>query len=108
VAVKPEDVHMVIGTDEWSALYVEGVLTSVGDHYVVQEALLDILEISSEQSNDFMMGGNFRKDVANTVDEMLAYRRQREEREQRAADLRTRAQQLMREAAELLGEKSEV
>jgi hypothetical protein len=101
MTVKPGDVHIVQGTDDWSALYVDGKLEAVGDHYVIQEKLLDLLEISWEQSNDFLQGGNYRQDVAETYDELLTYRAQRQNREARASALREKAQELIRQAAAL-------
>lgn len=70
----PTEIVVYEGSDDWSALYVRGELLEVGDHYWVQEKLLQVLGIETIQSDDFLRGGNERSDVAQTLDELEEYR----------------------------------
>jgi hypothetical protein len=57
--IKPSDL-VIYQENEWSALYVEGKLDIVGDHYLIEERVYQFLEIDVRQSNSFMLGGNSR------------------------------------------------
>lgn len=99
--IDPKDIHLVEGTEEWSALYLNGKLYSVGDTYNRYEEIISLLGIGHEQSDDFLCGGLGRSDVALTLDDMYAYRNVRIQREERVRELRARADELAREAAQL-------
>ncbi len=73
--VDPRDIALFRGEEDWSALYVGGKLEEVGDHYWVQEKLLELIGIDEIVSDDFLLGGNAREDVARTVHEIHEYRR---------------------------------
>lgn len=59
-----KDYTLYEGSEDWSALYEDGKLIEVGDHYWVQEKLLQLLGIEVVQSDDFIRGGSAREDVA--------------------------------------------
>jgi hypothetical protein len=61
------------GFDDWSALYVNGKLTLVGDHYLIDEKIRQIFNVETIQSDSFMRGGDYASDVAPTIDDIRAY-----------------------------------
>lgn len=95
---EPDQLVILRGSGEWSALYVNGVLDRVGDHYVTEERVYELTGVTVEQTEDFMRGGDKRADVAPTLVDVDAYRVKREETERRAAALRDQAQALLEEA----------
>ena len=62
--IDPKEIVVYEGSEDWSALYHRGKLVEVGDHYWVNEKLLQILGVQTIQSDDFLRGGNSREDVA--------------------------------------------
>jgi hypothetical protein len=63
------------GSEDWSALYVDGDLDRVGDHYLIDERIQELYKVEDIRSDDFMRGGNYSHDVAQTlaeVDEWVA------------------------------------
>lgn len=89
------------GENDWSALYVDGKLERVGDHYLIDERISELLGVELEQNDDFMQGGKNYEDVAQTLDEARTYERTRlqkefeiEQLEQRAADLQQQADEI--------------
>lgn len=95
------------GSGEWSALYVNGTLDRVGDHYLADERIAELAGVEIVQSDDFLCGGSTRKDVAVTLEELNAYVTDRQERIRRAEQLRQQAAALNEEAARLLGDKKQ-
>jgi hypothetical protein len=92
------------GPNDWSALYADGVLDSFGDHNNVTERIHEILGIEVISSNDFMLGGNHRKDVAQTLDDIEAFVNApyvSDPAADKAAALRAKARALLAEADEL-------
>lgn len=79
-----DDVVLYQG-EEWSALYVDDRLLEIGDHYLVEERLLDVLGIEFIQSDDFLRGGSSREDAAKTLDEIESYQDSRDSAEAMAA-----------------------
>lgn len=94
-------VEVHVGSSEWSAVYLDGKLQRVGDHYLAEEWLRDHFGVTEVYSDDFMMGGNDREHVAETVAQVTEYREMREAREAHAARLREEAARLVAEAEEL-------
>ena len=94
-------ITLIEGTQEWSALYVDGKLDRVGDTYLAHERIIELCGVNWEQSDDFMRGGDSRSDVAKTLDEVTAYTAERERREQDAQSLRAQAQALLEQAQAL-------
>ena len=88
------------GSSDWSALYVDGKLDKVGDHYYVDERIAELLGVETVDSDDFMMGGNYREDAAQTLEELEAYTRAREGKLETAEELRAKAAELLRQAEE--------
>lgn len=71
----PKEIVVYESSEDWSALYYRGKLVEVGDHYWVNEKLLQMLGIQTIQSDDFLRGGNSREDVAPdlvAIDDWLA------------------------------------
>lgn len=95
------EMRVYIGDGEWSALYVNSQLDTVGDHYLSDERIRSIAGVVEVFSEDFMRGQNTREGVAKTVDEVEEYRTAREDRERRAEELEQQARELERQAAEL-------
>lgn len=62
--MNPKEIVVYESSEDWSALYYRGKLVEVGDHYWVNEKLLQMLGIQTIQSDDFLRGGNGREDVA--------------------------------------------
>lgn len=85
------------GSDDWSAVYVDGRLAQVGDHYLADEFLRRHFGVETVQSDDFLRGGSTRADVAPTLDDLQVWA---DERDARAA----RAEQMRLDAAELLAQ----
>jgi guanyl-specific ribonuclease Sa len=89
------------GTGEWSALYVDGKLERVGDHYLIDERLQELVGVSVVSSDDFMRGQDEAAFVAPTVADVETYKAAREREQQRADALRQQALDLQAEAAEI-------
>lgn len=95
------------GESDWSALYVDGKLHTVGDHYLVDEAIQVLVGVEEHQSEDFMKGGNYSEDVAKSLDELNEWvakrdhevaEASREEKLAKAAELIAEAEKLRQEA----------
>ena len=82
----PDDLVIYTGSGEWSALYRNGKLERVGDHYWVEERAFFLAGVPVIQSDDFLMGGDGRDDVAQTVDDLRRYTVKRVHNEERAIE----------------------
>lgn len=91
----------LLAAEEWSALYINGELTDVGDTYWVEEQLFAYIGVEQDVDDSFMQGQKDREGVAQTLDEVKAYRNRVEEAERQAAELRRQADELERQAREL-------
>ena len=89
------------GDADWSAVYLNGKLERVGDHYLADEWIREHFGVQTVQSNDFLRGGNGRADVAPTLDDLDAYSIDRASRQERAEELRRQAAELEAEANRL-------
>lgn len=89
------------GSQEWSAVYHDGGLVSAGDHAVVIEKLLALLQVAVISSDDFLQGGDSHASVAQSLDELQEYRRAREELEHEASELERQADALRARAQTL-------
>jgi DNA-binding CsgD family transcriptional regulator len=87
----------------WAALYVDGKLDRVGDSYLAEERAFQLAGVTTVTDDAFMRGQNQREGVAQTLDEVAAYRAQRERDKAEAARLREEAQRLLARAAGLDG-----
>lgn len=92
---------MYRGSGEWSALYVDGTLERVGDHYYVEERIFELLSVEIVQSDDFMRGRDTREDVASTLEYLEDFRVAREAALQKADELQAEAKRLSQEATRL-------
>lgn len=61
------------GSEDWSALYVDGKLVLANDHYLIDERIRQIFNVETIQSDSFMRGGDYASDVAPTIDDIRAY-----------------------------------
>lgn len=84
--------------EEWSALYIDGKLDLVGDTYLTDERIAELLGVEEHYSDAFLRGGNQREDVAKNLDELKAYEDERNQKLQRAAEMRAEAKRLEAEA----------
>lgn len=87
--------------EEWAALYVDGLLDRVGDAYLAEERALELLGVTTVHDDAFMRGQSQRAGVAQTLDQVREFAQDREQRRQRAAELRAEADRLLRAAGEL-------
>lgn len=87
--------------DEWAALYVDGVLDRVGDAGNTEERALALCGVVTVQDDAFMRGQDHAIGVAHTLDEVAAYRADRDANRRRAEDLRAQAAELLAEATAL-------
>jgi len=92
---------LVFDGEEWSALYVDGVLDTASETYLIDERIRILAGVITVQTGDFFCGGHRRDDVAPTIEDVRAYRRQRLYRQQEADRLRAQAAELMRTAEEI-------
>lgn len=100
----PEEIpHLFVcdGDSEWSALYVDGRLERVGDHYLIDERIRELTGVVTLRTDDFLRGGNSRQDVAETAAQVQVYRTQRQTREARVVEMRLQANQLLERAEKL-------
>lgn len=91
---------------EWSALYVDGRLEKIGDHYVVNEFAFELAKVQVIQDDAFLRGGdgverNGDKSTgpARTLEEIEAYRHMRDDELRKAASARAEAELLLAAAA---------
>lgn len=96
-----KNIKLYEGSEDWAALYVEGKLVEIGDRYVVQETLLDLLGVESFSSDDFLRGGDSREDAAQTLEEIDTYRNLRAQVELDAHLLDVQARKFEARAKEL-------
>jgi len=82
-ATDPRDIKVYQGSSDWSALYVKGKLVRVGDHYLIDEKIYELLGIETVDSDDFMRGGEQESDVAQTLEELNAFSLSRDAEEAR-------------------------
>jgi hypothetical protein len=84
--------HMEVHEEEeWSALYVDGRLALVGGGYLADERVRELVGVVTIQDDAFMRGQKCADGVAQTLEEVEAYRTERERRRERAAELRAEA-----------------
>jgi hypothetical protein len=105
---QPPPPYVMYQSDEWTALYVNGRLDRVGDSYLADERLRELVGCVYIQDNAYLRGGNSRDGVAQTLDEVTAYQRVRADREARAEQLRNEAARLLQEAEGLDGRRYSV
>lgn len=95
------DLVRYTGGNEWSALYVDGRLDTVGDHYLVDERIAQIAGVEIVDSEDFMLGGSHYEHVARTLDDIQVFSERREALEAQAEALRAQAAELETQARRL-------
>lgn len=89
---------------EWAALYVDGRLSRAGDAYLAEEEAFELAGVKTVRDDAFLRGQDGRDGCAQTLDEVAAYRADRDAAKARAAQLREQAAELMAEAERLAGE----
>ena len=86
--------------EEWDALYVNGYLDRVGDSYLTDERISTLAGVKDIEM-DFLRGGEYRTDAADTLAELYTYHEETVGRKQKADRLREQAQKLLDEADSL-------
>lgn len=99
---KPQ-VTFVQGNSEWSALYVDGKLDVVGDHYLSEDRIREIFDVQVIYSDEFLQGGDARGNCLPTLDEVWRAIEAKEDRMKEAQSLREQADALREEADRLDG-----
>lgn len=89
------------GSGEWSALYVNGNLDQVGDHYVIDERISEIAGVTVIHSDAFIRGGDQRENVAPDLDTVNNWEEDREAARRKVVELRAQSANALREAARL-------
>lgn len=89
------------GPSEWSALYGDGALLTVGAHYHADDKIYELCGVEVIQSNDFMRGGHAYDDVAQTLADIVDYTIMRQAAEQEATGLEAEARSLQERARQL-------
>ena len=89
------------GSGDWSALYIDGKLERVGDHYLIDEKLQELFGVQTVSSDDFMRGQDEAAFVAQTIDEVVTYHTARKNRQEEAARLREEAATLTERAFDI-------
>jgi hypothetical protein len=98
------EIHYDTTHGEWAALYVNGQLDRVGDNfYLTEERAFELAGITVVHDGAFMRGQTQADGVAQTLDEVAAYRQQRDAARAEAQRLRDEAARLTAEAARLEG-----
>ncbi len=87
--------------DEWAAVYLDGKLQRVGDAYLADEWVRSHFGVTTVQDDAFMRGQTGRGGVAQTLDEVEEYARQRAARRAEVDRLRAEAARLEDEARDL-------
>lgn len=89
--------------EETSALYKDGKLLEVADHYLIDEKISQLLGVIDINSDAFFRGGNDYDTVAKTLSEIAIYEQTAEETEAaaEAAEFERQARDLEQKAAEL-------
>lgn len=85
----------------WAALYVDGQMETVGDAYVAEEHAFDLAGVAIVRDDAFLRGQDTRDGAAQTLDEVTAYRRQRDAARSEAELLRQQAQALLDRAEQI-------
>lgn len=95
------------GSQEWSALYIDGELDRMGDHYLIDERIAELFGVEVRdgvEGNHFLRGGDGVKrtgshsNPAQTLAEAEAYGREREDARRRVVELRQQAAELVKQA----------
>lgn len=68
------------GTEDWSALYIDGELDIVGDHYLIDERISELAGVTRRDSDSFMRDGEDRSSVAQTLEEIQEFEQEQSER----------------------------
>lgn len=89
------------GSDEWSAVYLDGELQRVGDSYLADEWVREHFGVETIQSDDFLRGGDKRDDVAPTLAALKEWTDDRDARKRWADELREQAADLVARAAQV-------
>jgi hypothetical protein len=95
------DLTVYRGGGEWSALYVDGRLDKVGDHYLIDERVYEIAGVTVVVDDAFMRGQKYETHVAQTIADVDAYIEARDANVRLADEKRIAAQTLLAEARRL-------
>lgn len=90
---------------EWAALYVDRKLDTVGEHYTVEEAAMQLAGVKQVHDSPFLQGCGRVEHAANTLDEIAAYKRRMATRETRVLRLVEERSRIDKEIERLKGER---
>lgn len=97
---QPRYVRYRVG-EEWSALYIDGLLDRVGDTYLSDERIAELLGVEERESPFLASNDITRDDVPKTVEGVEASDDAIRAKRERAATLREQAAALIAEAGAL-------
>lgn len=84
-----------------AALYVAGSMEAIGKPCGVESAAFRLLDVQQVLSDAFLLGGRDLRGAALTLDEVKAWRGERDAKIRRATELRMEAARLIEEAQKL-------
>lgn len=85
------------GNGDWSALYVDGKLVRVGDHYLIDEKISELLGVTVEYSDDFLQGQTLKSGIAQTLEDAQSYETIRLQKEREIHLLEEQREELLRQ-----------
>lgn len=94
---KPMHVVRYQGNGDWSALYVDGKLVQVGDHYLIDEKISELLGVTVEYSDDFLQGQTLESGIAQTLEDAQSYETIRLQKEREIHLLEEQREELLRQ-----------
>ena len=83
--------------DEWTAVYLDGELQRVGDSYLADEWMQERFGVKVIHDGAFMRGQQTCGGVAKTLDEVEAYRAERDAKRARQRELQAEIDRLQAE-----------
>lgn len=88
---------------DWAALYVDGQLDpdTVGDSYIAEERALELMGVTQVVDDAFMRGRTGREGVAETLDQVRAFKEHRDYLVEKAEQLEAQADELRSQAEEI-------
>lgn len=90
IEIEPGDIEFHVA-DGWTAVYVHGKLVRVGDSYLADEWLQELVGVFVVHDKAFMRGQDRRDGVAQTLHEINDYTVERNQKLEELARLKDRA-----------------
>jgi hypothetical protein len=93
IEIEPGDIEFHTA-DEWTAVYVHGKLVRVGDTYLADEWLQELVGVRHVSGGGFLRGQRRRDGVAKTLEEISEYEEERNRKLEELARLKKRISDL--------------